>query len=125
MPAVSWNYEQYNMREIRRIENTSVEPKVNLSAINFNYAIDVKKGGRPEWLPLKVFDDGQKTFIQFPSAMLVREAPALFVIGQSGDIQLVNYRQKEDYFVVDRLFDKAELRGGQDGNRIVKITKKR
>ena len=55
----------------------------------------------PAWLPVKVFDDGAKTFIQFPPAMLVREAPALFVLSHRGETQLVNYRVKNEYYVVE------------------------
>ena len=124
MPAVSWNYEQYNMRQLRLEAASSVEQKVNLSSLNFRYQVEVKQGGRPAWLPLKVFDDGRKTFIQFPEEMLVRDAPVLFVLGQGGDIQLVNFRQKNDYYIVDRLFERAELRAGEEGKNIIRITKK-
>ena len=55
--------------------------------------------------------------------MLVRESPVLFVLGQSGDIQLVNFRQKNDYYIVDRLFERAELRAGEKGKNIIRITK--
>ncbi|TLU82325.1 MAG: P-type conjugative transfer protein TrbG [Chlorobium sp.] len=125
MAAVSWNYEQYNMRQISRIENNAIEQKVNVSALNFNYRIDVKKGSTPYWLPAKVFDDGMKTFIQFPVEMQNRECPVLFALGSSKDTQLVNFRVKKDYYVVDRLFERAELRGGQDGDIIVRISKSR
>ncbi|NTW15849.1 MAG: P-type conjugative transfer protein TrbG [Syntrophaceae bacterium] len=125
MAAVSWNYEQYNMRQIARIEDNAVEQKVNVSALDFNYDISVKKGKRPYWLPVKVFNDGRKTFIQFPAEMQKRESPVLFALGSKGDMQLVNFRQKKDYYVVDRLFDRAELRGGQNGKNIVRITKSR
>ncbi|TCD46900.1 P-type conjugative transfer protein TrbG [Chlorobium sp. N1] len=125
MPAVSWNYEQYNMQQIRQETESSIEPKVNLSALSFQYRIKVQKGGKPSWMPVKVFDDGQKTFIQFPQAMLSHESPALFVLGRSGDIQLVNFRQKDDYYIVDRLFDRAELRAGEKGRNIIRITKSR
>ena len=73
---------------------------------------------------MKVFDDGRKTFIQFPEEMLSREAPVLFVIGEGGNVQLVNYRVKDDYYIVDRLFRKAELRAGREGNVVVRIKKK-
>ncbi|HHE08197.1 MAG TPA: P-type conjugative transfer protein TrbG [Chlorobaculum parvum] len=124
MAAVSWNYEQYNMRQLKAVENASTESHVNLSALDFNYKIDVRKGRRPIWMPVKVFDDGRKTFIQFPEEMLVREAPVLFVIGDKGNVQLVNYRVKNDYYIVDRLFSEAELRAGEKGNVVVRIRKK-
>ena len=61
--------------------------------------------------------------MQFPEAMLSREAPVLFVVGKSGEVQLVNYRVKNDYYIVDRLFEKAEFRAGEKGDMIVRITK--
>ncbi|NTU98031.1 MAG: P-type conjugative transfer protein TrbG [Chlorobiaceae bacterium] len=125
MAAVSWNYEQYNMRQISRIESNAVEQKVNVAALNFNYRLEVRKGGTPYWFPSKVFDDGMKTFIQFPVEMLHRECPVLFALGSKNDMQLVNFRVKKDFFVVDRLFERAELRGGQNGETIVRITKSR
>ena len=39
------------------------------------------------------------------------EAPALFVKDDEG-VNLVNYRVKDNYYIVDRLFNQAELRCG-------------
>ena len=58
----------------------------------------------------------------FPAAMLVREAPALFVL-RDKETQLVNYRMKGDFYVVDRLIDSAELRVGQQDQEIVRIVR--
>lgn len=124
MAAVSWNYEQYNLRQLKAGESTAIESHVNLASLDFNYKVKVKKGSKPDWMPLKVFDDGRKTFVQFPESMLVREAPVFFVVGKSGDVQLVNYRVKNDYYIVDRLFRRAELRAGEKGKVIVRITKR-
>lgn len=123
MAAVSWNYEQYNLRKLRAVENASTHSRVNLAALDFDYKVDLKRGRRPAWLPVKVFDDGRKTFIQFPEAMLAREAPVLFVVGEDGNVQLVNYRVKDDYYIIDRIFRKAELRAGQKGKVVVRIKK--
>ena len=76
-------------------------------------------------MPTQVFDDAHKTYIRFPAAMLDREAPALFVVSSSGDTQLVNYRVKNDTYIVDRLFDSAELRLGQQNQEIVRIVRTR
>ena len=75
----------------------------------------------PPWAPLRVFDDGQKTYVQFPPKVAVTEAPPLFVLGHNGDAQLVNYRVKGDWYVVDRLFDRAELRLGEAPQTVVGI----
>ena len=38
--------------------------------------------------------------------------PPLFVTGAGGQVELVNYRVAGRFLVVDRLFDRAELRLG-------------
>ena len=80
------------------------------------------KGDSPNWRPTRVFDDGAKTYIQFPKDLSVSEAPPLFVTERKGKTaNLVNYRVKGDYYVVDRLFDAAELRLGEKDQMIVRI----
>jgi type IV secretion system protein VirB9 len=71
---------------------------------------------------VQVFDDGRRTFVRFPSAMVLREAPALFVLRDS-ETQLVNYRVKNDTYVIDRLIDAAELRVGQKDQEIVRVVR--
>ncbi|HCR1727050.1 TPA: TrbG/VirB9 family P-type conjugative transfer protein, partial [Pseudomonas aeruginosa] len=70
---------------------------------------------------LRAFDDGEKVYIQFPAGIAQGELPPLFVIGAQGDGQLVNYRFRAPYYVVDRLFGAAELRLGGDGGDVVRI----
>ena len=54
--------------------------------------------------------------------MVLREAPALFVLRDS-QTQLVNYRIKSDTYVIDRLIDAAELRVGQKDQEIVRVVR--
>ena len=60
-----------------------------------------------------MFDDGRKVYIEFPSGIIQGEAPPLFVVGSEGENQLVNYRMKGRFYIVDQLFAAAELRLGQ------------
>ena len=71
----------------------------------FNYRLK----GDDSILPVRVFDDGRKTYIQISQTAKNREAPVLVVIGPDGKQEMVNYRVKDDMYIVDRLFDKAEL----------------
>ena len=125
MAAVQWRYPQEEMARLEaQAAETAVDthnsaPVVGLDTLNFDYAIKVEKG-EPSWTPSQVFDDGRRTFIRFPEAMLVREAPALFVL-RNKETQLVNYRVKSNFYVVDRLIDSAELRVGQQDQEIVRI----
>jgi type IV secretion system protein TrbG len=95
----------------------------SIDSLNQNYAI---KAGwrRPPWTPVSVSDDGRQTFITFPESLGSTEAPPLFVIGDTGDAQMVNWRKQGNVYVVDRLFEKAELRLGGANPRVVKIERK-
>lgn len=124
MASVAWNYPHESMQQFLADRQMTTAGHVDVEKLHFDYKIDVRKGSRPFWMPVKVFDDGRKTFIQFPEEMMRREAPALFVTGADGKAQLVNYRMKNQYYIVDRLFDKAELRLGQQEQQIVRIVRK-
>jgi type IV secretion system protein VirB9 len=80
---------------------------VPVEQLSFDYAI---QGDKPRWRPIRAFDDGRKVYIEFPAELATSEAPPLFVTDDGGDNQLVNYRVKNRYYVVDRLFSRAELR---------------
>ena len=78
-------------------------------------------GRRARWTPTSVFNDGRRTFIAFSTDLQVDEAPVLFVVSPDGEAQMVNYRQQGGLFVVDRLFDRAELRLGDRRPQVVRI----
>ena len=110
MAAVSWRYPADMM-----LANNPLPPAPPASPppfapeqLNLRYRID---GDKPDWRPLAAFDDGQQVFIEMPEKIRTMEAPPLFVIGDEGT-ELVNYRVQGKYYVVDRLFNKAELRLG-------------
>lgn len=77
------------------------------------------QGRKARWTPTAVFNDGRRTFITFDPDLQVDDAPALFVIAPDGERQLVNYRQVGGLFVVDRVFDRAELRLGDRRPQVV------
>lgn len=82
---------------------------VDLSKVNFNYQIKANGfSGHYAWQPIRVFDDGTHTYIQFPASIQSADMPALFIQSKNGQ-ELVNYRAKAPYFVVDRIFDSAVL----------------
>jgi P-type conjugative transfer protein TrbG len=74
--------------------------------MNFSYTI---KGGDEHIRPLRVFDDRAKTYIQMPADIQHREAPVLVVLGADGKGEMTNYRVREQTYIVDRLFDRANL----------------
>lgn len=83
-------------------------------ALNFSYA--VKKDKKFPWVPAQVFDDGARVYIKLPDEAKHAEAPVLFVLDADGGKTLLNYSVVDgDTYVTDRLFDRAALVTGVDG----------
>ncbi|HWK69484.1 MAG TPA: P-type conjugative transfer protein TrbG [Burkholderiaceae bacterium] len=123
MASVSWEYPKDRMLALQRQNQAAhaaapVDTGLALDKLRFRYAVS---GSNPPWKPLRAFDDGQKVYIQFPAGIAQGELPPLFVIGAEGDGQLVNYRFRSPYYIVDRLFGAAELRLGGDRGDVVRI----
>jgi len=127
MSAIRWTYPQDALSMVKRAVAAepakpapAVAPGVALEALRFDYAIS---GDRPAWRPLRAFDDGRQVYLEFPATLPQGEAPPLFVIGEGGEPQLVNYRLSGRFYVVDRLFDAAELRLGGKKQQVVRIVR--
>ena len=123
MASVSWDYPKDRMlalqKQAQQVQAAApVETGMTLEQIKFRYVVS---GDSPPWKPLRAFDDGERVYIQFPGGIAQGELPPLFVIGARGDGQLVNYRFRSPYYVVDRLFGAAELRLGGDKAQVVRI----
>ena len=89
---------------------------VDPAQLNFAYTVG---GANVPWKPIRAFDDGSHVYIQMPPGMKSSEAPALLVNAGSGT-QMVNYRVKGNYYVVDRLVTDAILVSGvgRDQDRV-------
>ena len=114
MASVSWTYPADELIALRQAAEVAAraEPVADsfvLEQLNFDYRIE---GDRPEWRPVRIFDDGRRTLVEFPSSIAQSEMPPFFIIGEEGTAELANYRVTGRYLIVDRLFAKAELRLG-------------
>jgi type IV secretion system protein VirB9 len=123
MASISWDYPRDRMLTLQRRSQASevaapIDRGLSLENLRFRYALT---GDQPSWRPLRAFDDGAKVYIQFPTGIAQGELPPLFVIGAQGDGQLVNYRFRSPYYIVDRLFGAAELRLGGEEDEVVRI----
>ena len=125
--VVNWTYALDEAREAQAAKAADargvVASGLAVDQLHFDYDIRPIKSKAPNWQPLRVFDDGLKTYIQFPTNLGASEAPPLFVIGADKQAQLVNYRYLNGYYVVDRLIDVAELRLGEKRQTVVRITR--
>jgi type IV secretion system protein TrbG len=127
MASVSWQYPEDQLIALRR-QNEQAEAAqpiatdVDLARVNFRYAVE---GDRAPWRPLRAYDDGRQVFIEFPRGIGQGEMPPLFIVGPEGDTsELVNYRVRGHYMIVDRLFAAAELRlGSSKAQKRVRIVR--
>lgn len=128
MAAVAWRYPQDQILT-RKVETVAVAPVpvaapptpgLPLESLRFDYLIS---GDRPSWRPLRAFDDGRKVYIEFPPSLAQTDAPPLFLVGDDGKAELVNYRVQGRFYVLDTLFQAAELRLGAKRQSIVRIAR--
>jgi len=125
MASVSWDYprDRLTMLKTQAQHAEAAAPLaqgIALDRLAFRYDIT---GDTPSWRPLRAFDDGERVYIQFPAGIAQGELPPLFVVGTGGDAELVNYRYRAPYYIVDRLFGAAELRLGGDKAQVVRISR--
>ena len=88
--------------------------QIAVNQINFNYRL---QGDSPSWRPTRAFDDGNKTFIQMPAISERLDLPVLYILRNKA-MELVNYRYKKPYYIVDGLFAKAYLLSGKGANQV-------
>jgi P-type conjugative transfer protein TrbG len=108
-PAEDTNrrWQEHMLSERSGPENAELHPAlVTAERLNFSYDIH---GGNEHIRPLRVFDDGEKTYLQMPAEMKNREAPVLLIVGNDGKGEVTNYRVQRQTYIVDRLFDRANL----------------
>ena len=123
MASVAWEYPQEHLKALKDAnhEREVAQPlaeSVPLEHLQFRYVIS---SDSPPWRPLRAFDDGTHVYIQFPETITQSDMPPLFVLGAAGDCELVNYRTRGPYYIVDRLFAAAELRLGAKKPQVVRI----
>lgn len=119
MASVAWTYPKDALIAVAKpatppkptapTTSTPAPPDADLARLNFDYRISGDKVG---WRPQQVFDDGAKVHLVFPAGVAAGDLPPLFLLDAAGRGGLVNYRVEGRQIVVDRLFDRAELRLG-------------
>jgi P-type conjugative transfer protein TrbG len=127
LSSMRWSYPRDELLALRRKAEAAqaaapVATGLAVEQLHFNYTIS---GDRPAWRPVRAFDDGTKTYVEFPPSLDTGEAPPLFVVGTDGKAELVNYRLRGRFYIVDRIFDAAELRLGLKKQQVVRIDRVR
>lgn len=81
------------------------DPEV-LKTLNFNYTV----AGTEFQAPIRIFDDGEFTYIQFRDRN--SELPAIYYVDPDGSEGMINFRARGDYIVVERVAPVLTLRNG-------------
>lgn len=119
-PIVKWSYDVEAQQEsiIKKARDEKVVTGtlnvVSPAALDFDYNI-TGSGTKPAM----VFNDGVNTYIKFDGQ--AKGLPPLFVRAKDKkQVELVNYKVKDNYYIVDRLIDMAELRYKDNEKVIIK-----
>ena len=128
MAMVKFTYPEERNRWLKKQDETNGREIVNdylrtsnPELFSFDYRIKYSKFKVPEFLPKRVYDDGQYTYIHVDEIVLQKKLPVLF----NEKNEIVNYSVKGNVFVIPRLIDKITLRLGKEKVIVEKcITKK-
>src|SRR3546814_1419749 len=79
LSSMRWTYPRDELLALERQAEAAraAEPVASglaIDRLHFNYAIS---GDAPAWRPLRAFDDGRRTYIEFPASIVNGEAPPL------------------------------------------------
>jgi type IV secretion system protein VirB9 len=122
MPIVRWTYPERLTYNIYSSNNDNQLHSgltfINPEYLSFDYKMTFSIFNKPIWLPIQVYDDGQKTYIVLDKQVMHMEKPTLF----NEKNEIINYRVQEHIFIVDQLINKATLR---IENQWVRLEKKK
>jgi type IV secretion system protein VirB9 len=125
IPSIQFNYPEDTLRSwdafiaqnrAKRQDELVLAQGANLSPDNLYFGYVIGKSSAP-WKPVRVFDDGTKTYIEMTAKYQSLEAPVLLFY-EGKQQKMVNYRVKDRFYIVDRIMTRrAVLIAGQ--NRVI------
>lgn len=85
-------------------------PDIEKEPEKFNFAYTIRGSSVIE--PIRIFDDGMFTFFEFRDKNA--DVPAFFRVDSAGNEELINFRKRGNYIVVERVTSRFTLRRGPD-----------
>ena len=95
--------------------NAEKTPQLNLAKANFNYKIS---GDDPSWKPIRVFDDGKRTWVQMAQGVDNKNLPTILIQSDSGQDMKYNTSYYSPYMVIDGIFGQAKLVAGVGSDQV-------
>lgn len=111
-------WSDYRARQGKATNAATLKGGVNVSSLDFNF----RMSGDAPWKPIRVYSDGEKTYIEFPDGNFPEGMPALVELADDAGVfkdessQLVNYRAIGNKFVADKRLRRFALVLGIDKN---------
>lgn len=102
-------------------ESNAMPEPVAPDKMAFDYRIE----GDADFRPIRVFNNGEQTYIAMPEEVRRGEYPTLSLLDEDGKMMVVDYRRTVDgktgtvHYVVGKLFNKAELHRGNEKVKII------
>jgi type IV secretion system protein VirB9 len=87
-------------------------PEKPPEVVNSDYAVSGSSDNRP----LRIFDDGQMIYFEWPAEAAL---PAIFAVGSDNSESLVNYVVRGPYIVVEQMGRRFVLRNGKSVTTVV------
>lgn len=126
---IRWTYPEDKLKKEKEITDDKISEKKESTCkaerenLNFSYKVKQKKsliwGNKLSWMPIRIFDDGKKTFIQFSMNIKPEELPALFVESDKSHSEYKNYHTKNNCYIINRVFKKALLKKGINEKTVI------
>jgi type IV secretion system protein VirB9 len=116
MVMVQWNYPPvmpFHIKSDRLNAGNSLDRDLALvdpAFLSFDYRMTYSIFKKPAWLPVRIYDDGRKTYIELNERMLHAESPVLF----NRRNERINYRVHKNLIVIDELIEQVTLRRGKE-----------
>ena len=76
-----------------------------------DFGFKISGDAKAKWAPIRVYSDGVHTTLEFADGALRNDAPALVLLvkGDHTDTEMVNYRIKDNRYIVDKVIARAAL----------------
>ena len=122
-PMIRWTYDvedhAMNLLEQAKEERTTTG-SVNVSSIeDLDFEFSVSGSGSD--MPIMVFTDGEKTYLKFKKQQK-KQVPIFIRPRGKKELSLVNYQIKDNYYIIDAVFDFAQIKG--NGKHVIEIKHK-
>lgn len=85
-------------------ESESPAVGANLDDLNYGYTWRIENDF--PWQPLAVFDDGKRVYLRIPDAV---ESGGVLLIGKENASRAGSYILREDFLIIEHLFDEARI----------------